>query len=147
MEKIKEDSTRVSEKLRKLRRSKGMTVEQLAQKIGENHQKVGRIERGQSQVTLDYVCKVSEALSTSVDELLQASEPSSHSPLSSSNESLLTYVIHEIEQKGKNLFEGEKSAEKASFVSAVFYEAQRFPSGLQKQFVDSVIKITTSCYA
>ena len=53
--------------LRNLRQKQGMTIGQLAEKIGTNYQAVGRWERGTTEITL--ALKVCRALDCSLDEL------------------------------------------------------------------------------
>ena len=55
-------------KIRDIRQAKGLTVNHLAEKIGEDYQKVGRIERGQRSLTIDYLMKVSKALEIPVED-------------------------------------------------------------------------------
>lgn len=148
MMKRENDSLEVPEKLRKLRRSKGMTVGQLAERIGENHQKVGRLERGQGHLTLDYVFKISEVLSTSIDDLLQRNESQPLESPSQSDDLLLTDIVQKVEREKEVLFSRDSASEKAVFITAVFTQAKTFPPQFQNQFVDAVIKIhkmTSGC--
>jgi|GEM_PF-3587579 len=78
------DDKQIYEKLREFRRARGMSVDQLAKEMGENSQKVGRIERGQRSLTVDYLLKISKALSAPLDTFLEDKEiyvevePSNH---------------------------------------------------------------------
>ena len=69
------DEKQIYEKLRDFRRSRGISVDQLAKELKENSQKVGRIERGQRSLTVDYLLKISKALSTPIETFFEASEP------------------------------------------------------------------------
>lgn len=55
--------------LRALRTKKGLTLTELAEKIGSNYQVVGRWERGTTEITLSDALKVCRALDCSLDEL------------------------------------------------------------------------------
>jgi transcriptional regulator with XRE-family HTH domain len=55
--------------LRALRSKKGLTLAELAEKIGTNYQTVGRWERGTTEITLGDALKVCRALDCSLDEL------------------------------------------------------------------------------
>lgn len=55
--------------LRALRTKKGLTLTELAEKIGSNYQAVGRWERGTTEITLGDALKVCRALDCTLDEL------------------------------------------------------------------------------
>lgn len=55
--------------LRALRIKKGLTLAELAEKIGTNYQAVGRWERGTTEITLGDALKVCRVLDCSLDEL------------------------------------------------------------------------------
>lgn len=55
--------------LRALRTKKGLTLTELAEKIGSNYQAVGRWERGTTEITLGDALKVCHALGCNLDEL------------------------------------------------------------------------------
>jgi transcriptional regulator with XRE-family HTH domain len=57
-----------------LRKQKGMTQQQLAERIGVHVAQIRRYEAGTSQPTLDVVRSLSVALGVSADELLFAKE-------------------------------------------------------------------------
>ncbi|WP_133131358.1 helix-turn-helix domain-containing protein [Legionella yabuuchiae] len=57
-------------KLRDVRRSKGMSLNSLAEKVGIDYQRVGRIERGETQMTVDMLSKISKVLHVPISELL-----------------------------------------------------------------------------
>jgi len=69
------DDKHIYEKLREFRRSRGISVGKLAKELGENSQKVGRIERGQRSLTVDYLLKISKALSTPIETILEVEQP------------------------------------------------------------------------
>ena len=55
--------------LRALRIKKGLTLAELAEKIGTNYQAVGRWERGTTEITLGDALKICRVLDCSLDEL------------------------------------------------------------------------------
>lgn len=64
--------------LRILRRRQelGLSQEQLAERLGIQRPNVGRIERGTQNVTVRMLCRVAEALETTVQELMFGAPPS-----------------------------------------------------------------------
>ncbi len=57
-------------KLRDIRRAKGMSLNSLADKVGIDYQRVGRMERGETQVTVEMLQRISTALHVPVSTLL-----------------------------------------------------------------------------
>ncbi len=62
------------EKIRNLRLAKGYTQEYMAEKIGIDTVNYGRIERGQTKITMDRFFKICEILEISPSELLRGDE-------------------------------------------------------------------------
>ena len=56
--------------LRALRTKKGLTLTELAEKIGSNYQAVGHWERGTTEITLGDALKVCRVLDCTLDELV-----------------------------------------------------------------------------
>lgn len=56
--------------LRAIRTKKGLTLTELAEKIGSNYQAVGRWERGTTEITLGDALKVCRVLDCTLDELV-----------------------------------------------------------------------------
>lgn len=54
-----QNDNKVLLKLRDVRRAKGMSLNSLAEKVGIDYQRVGRIERGETQMTVDMLSKIS----------------------------------------------------------------------------------------
>ena len=76
-------------KIRETRRARGLTVNELAEEIGENHQKVGRIERGKRSLTIDYLLKLSKALDTPLENFLNEENSDTYEASSASDSSNL----------------------------------------------------------
>ncbi len=58
--------------MRVLRRRKelGLSQDEFAERLGVTRPNAGRIERGQQNVTVRMMCRVAEALETTVQELM-----------------------------------------------------------------------------
>lgn len=57
-------------KLRDIRRTKGMSLDMLAKKVGVDYQRVGRIERGETQMTIDMLSRIAKVLQVPLSQLL-----------------------------------------------------------------------------
>lgn len=125
-------------KLRELRRARGLTVNTLAEKIGENHQKVGRIERGRRSLTVDYLLKISKALGTPLESLFAEEEKEKKESNKNSipSQDLLNIIILQVEQYCKycNL----SSQQKAMLISKLFELTSSFPAEHQNLFLISL---------
>lgn len=64
-------STVVGQKIRNIRKEKGLTIEELAQKIEVSQSMVSQIERGQANPSLDTLWKVSHVLGTPIFSFLK----------------------------------------------------------------------------
>jgi transcriptional regulator with XRE-family HTH domain len=56
-------------KLKNIRREKGLSLHALADKVGMGYQTVGRVERGETQMTVDMLCKLAKVLNVPVSTL------------------------------------------------------------------------------
>jgi transcriptional regulator with XRE-family HTH domain len=122
-------------KLRALRRARGITVNKLAEKMGEDHQKVGRIERGRRSVTVEYLMKVSKALETPVEDLLknvQVKEANSGIENDKSKE-LLSQIVVYVER----CFSQLPPEQKGAFISKIYQLTLNFPKEYQEDFIKS----------
>lgn len=71
---MSDDSTndnKVLLRLRDIRRAKGMSLNAFAEKIGIDYQRVGRMERGETQMTIDMLNKMSKVLHVPITELIR----------------------------------------------------------------------------
>lgn len=70
---------RVGARIREIRERRGLTQEQLAERAGNTPEHVGLIERGQINVTIDYLAGIARGLSVDISELFVSAshEPSS----------------------------------------------------------------------
>lgn len=123
-------------KLRELRRARGITVDTLAKKIGENSQKVGRIERGSRSLTIDYLLKVSKALDTPMESLLE-SKPAVIEKTSVPTD-LLNDVIVFVEGYSSRCKTPLLPLQKAKLISKIYETASKFPKEYQQQYIQSL---------
>ncbi|MBF5058616.1 hypothetical protein NEPTK9_000113 [Candidatus Neptunochlamydia vexilliferae] len=125
-------------KLREVRRSRGLTVNKLAEKMGEDHQKVGRIERGRRSLTLDYLMKVSKALDIQPESFLKEEEKSSQeNPQNASL--LLNDIVVLVEEKNSQLQRPLNAKQKGTLVSKLYEQASQFPPAQREQFLKSFL--------
>jgi len=66
-----EKDVEIYQKLKKLRKERGLTLANLADRIGSDYQQLSRIERGKSRLTVDTLVKMAEAFDTPIDELFE----------------------------------------------------------------------------
>ncbi len=84
--------------LRNIRKARGLSINNLAEKIGTDYQQIGRIERGQTQLTVDLLYKLSQVLETPISNLLEESTPKTKNEIqrNEAKENNLTLLIPEI---------------------------------------------------
>lgn len=135
-----ENDKNIHKKLRELRRARGLTVNTLAEQIGENHQKVGRIERGRRSLTVDYLVKISRALGTPMEALFVEREDKEVQKAKSAAPSheILNQIIVAVEdyclQRRLN------SQQKANAISKLFELTLKIPASQQNLFLDNLIE-------
>jgi len=122
-----EEEKKVCTKLRSLRRARGLSIHELAEKIGEDYQKVGRIERGKRALTLDCFVKLARALQAPVDTLLDEKD----SDQAQMGGQALTDIVNMVEDYD---IEGDKKGE---FISKLYQLALKFSPESQGQFLAS----------
>jgi transcriptional regulator with XRE-family HTH domain len=136
--KTTEENKNIHIKLRELRRARGLTVNTLAEKMGENHQKVGRIERGRRSLTVDYLVKISKALGTPMESLFveEDREKKQSSKSSVPSHDILNAIIILVEEycKQREL----NSQQKAKLISKLFELTLNVPPEHQTLFIDSL---------
>lgn len=124
------DDKQIHEKLRKFRRARGVSVDQLAKEMGENSQKVGRIERGQRSLTVDYLLKISKVLSTPIETFLEnkeTKEPAVESALSFDS-NILNAVVVLVEEIAHKLPMECASQQKAKMISKIYEIILKLPN-------------------
>lgn len=121
-------------KLRALRKTRGITVDELAKEVGENAQKVGRIERGKRSLTLDYLMKVSKALSTPIEGLIRQEKPS--------EERFNSNALNDIVLLVEEFYPRFSSQKKGKLISKTYEQLLKIPSENQLLFLQALREIT-----
>ena len=80
MEQAEAVRQRVGRNVRRLRELRDWTQDELAEQVGNTNRHVGQIERGEVNVTIDYLAKIAESLSTDVATLFFNDTPSPNDP-------------------------------------------------------------------
>ncbi len=115
-------------KIRDIRQARGLTVNTLADKMGEDHQKVGRIERGKRSLTIDYLMKVSKALDTPLEDFF--SEEKTQEPILD----LLNEIVILVEEKCHLPLDAKS---KGKLISKIYELTLKFPKVQQQMFLES----------
>jgi len=124
-------------KIRDIRQARGLTVNSLAEKIGEDHQKVGRIERGKRSLTIDYLMKISKALDTPLEDFLKSADPAKEAPSPENSLDLLNDIVIAVEENHSRLPISLDAKSKGKFISKVYELALKFPQPQQRLFLES----------
>jgi transcriptional regulator with XRE-family HTH domain len=66
---------RVGKTVRQLRKQRGWTQEQLAERVGNNPRHVGQIERGEVNVGIDKLTRIASSLSVDLADLFPPNSP------------------------------------------------------------------------
>lgn len=127
-------------KIRNIRQAKGLTVNNLAEKIGEDYQKVGRIERGQRSLTLDYLMKVSKALEIPVEDFFSEKNPRYNQDSEQSNFDVLNEIVILVEENSSLAPFKLNAKSKGNFISKIYKLALKFPPAQQRLFLESFIE-------
>ena len=80
MEQAEAVRQRVGRNVRRLRELREWTQDELAEKVGNTNRHVGQIERGEVNVTIDYLAKIAASLSTDVATLFFNDTPAAGDP-------------------------------------------------------------------
>ena len=126
-------------KIRDIRQAKGLTVNNLADKIGEDYQKVGRIERGQRRLTIDYLMKVSKALEIPVEDFFSQKNQGAEKEGGQAALDLLNEIVILIEEKSSQ-FPKLDAKTKGKFISKLYELVLKFPAAQQRLFLTSFIE-------
>lgn len=85
----------ISNKIHQIRESKGVKLLTIARAVSLSPSAYSRIEKGETQITVDNLYKIAEALNVQVQELL----PLSHEKLQQENNSFVTISLTEEQVK------------------------------------------------
>jgi len=61
---------KLGEKIALLRKEKGWSQEELAERLGTKHTQIGRVERGEANSTINMLRKISHELDITISELV-----------------------------------------------------------------------------
>lgn len=73
--KIKATRKKLGERIRELRKSAGITQEELGEKASLNYKFIGELERGRVNVSLDSIVKIASALGVQPDSFFSKAKP------------------------------------------------------------------------
>ncbi|MGD9152204.1 MAG: helix-turn-helix transcriptional regulator [Gammaproteobacteria bacterium] len=71
MSKTNNSNAKLVLKLRNIRREKGLSIHDLANKAGIGYQKVGRVERGETQISVEMLHRLAKVLNVPYSQLLE----------------------------------------------------------------------------
>lgn len=149
----------IYEKLKQLRKERGLTLNNLAEKIGSDYQQISRIERGKSRLTIDVLMKLAEALDTPIHDIVEGSgedkkvalaEPASADTPSAHE--MLANILEKIEHVESELKVKLRSQTKAALASQIYLEIHQLhpinkdPVATQK-FIDYSMAIVKAVCA
>jgi transcriptional regulator with XRE-family HTH domain len=132
------DEKDIYSKIREARRARGLTVNELAKNMGEDHQKVGRIERGKRSLTIDYLMKVSKALDTPLEKFISEDQGEKSNRTEPAN--VLNKIILLVEENNSRLAKPLDAKNKANLISKAYELALKFPPAQQQLFLDSFLE-------
>jgi len=121
-----ENPNEIYNKLRSLRRARGLSINEFADQIGEDYQKIGRIERGKRALTIDCFVKMARALEAPVESFLD-DEPASE------GEAPQGELISQIVSVSEGLEIDPKA--KGDFVAQIYQLCLKFPPAFRKTFL------------
>ncbi len=98
--------TLIGEQIRKLREAKGITQEQIAERLNMSRQRFARIEKGLSDISYDIILAIAEYLGVSTRDITDICESNSATSFRSGGASVATF--EEIEEM-LNFFYANKS--------------------------------------
>lgn len=120
---------RINNRLKELRLKSGLTLDELAIRAGTSQPQIFRLERGERDMSLEWIDRLSKALPCRPYELLPLEWQPENAPLSSCDVSL-TYVAEIIETVELWLKENKKTLSpknKAQLVKALYEETFDLP--------------------
>lgn len=87
-------SRTIGDRIRRLRKQKGLTQQELAEKVGMEYTMIGRVEQGVRNLTIEGILKVAEALDADVNYIL--AQKKKKTPLTEKDK-LLDEITNEVE--------------------------------------------------
>jgi transcriptional regulator with XRE-family HTH domain len=115
--------------------------------MGEDYQKVGRIERGKRSLTLDYLLNVSKALEIPVSSFLESEEKHEKGLTQEDTVSLLNEIVVLIEEKYHQLPFPLTPKQKGQLIAKIYQSALQFPPSAQRLLVTCFFEGLLSIYS
>ncbi|RME02994.1 MAG: XRE family transcriptional regulator [Planctomycetota bacterium] len=91
----------VGEKIRRIRKHKGWSIKQLANKVGVSFSYIAKIETGQNRVNIDFLYKVAKSLRVTVQSLLPELLPHKPKPEKEGWYALKDFYVVHFDYKGR----------------------------------------------
>lgn len=111
---------RVGRKVRELRRLSGLTQEQLAEFVGNQHKHIGQVERGKVNVGIDVLTRIARSLQVDISELFRPAAGEESRPS--------TYIVP------RQIFEQVDDALRAlDHVKRTYAARERQPSAIEER--------------
>lgn len=142
------DQAEVYKKLKNLRKERGLTLNNLAEKIGSDYQQLSRVERGKSKLCIDMLMKMANALETPITDLIPQSKiqkdlPTRNpepNPFFYPEETLLAEILEKIEIMVEETKGSLRPALKASLATLIYKSAlQLYETTNEKPVVENFI--------
>lgn len=133
----REKNQSVRQKLRELRKAKGLTVDRFAEKVGVSSQKVSRIERGKTNFSIDYLMQVTNALDAPLQAVIPPSQKKEMTSIPSSG-SMLSQVLFLYEQRQHILDRYFNIEEKSNFIASLVELAKLLPESKRYQSLSAL---------
>lgn len=127
--------------IKNLRKERGLTLSNLADKMGSDYQQLSRVERGKSRLTVDMLMRMAEALDTPVDQIIKPIETSKNKPLSICEVDLGT-ILEKIEIALEEMQIALRPQAKAALASLIYKESSHTP-----QACDIALKVVKTLIA
>jgi len=149
-----EKDIEIYKKLKKLRKERGLTLANLADRIGSDYQQLSRIERGKSRLTVETLVKMAEAFDTPVDELFKEKSKNS-CPAAVKNDAQPEHISYEgsqeeqlgvILEKLETVIQETKGAMRPQTKAAIAFQIYRESLQMSKavDFAMNIIKAILS---
>jgi transcriptional regulator with XRE-family HTH domain len=137
------ENTDIQDYLKKLRRSRGFTLGDLAKRSGFDKQQISKIERGKKRLTVDGLVRLADALEIPPAEMIQKIDRSSITgePETSNEgqtEGALSLIVEKVEVFSQNLTSPIGAQQKAKAIASIYREMKEFPFHLQEKFVEKI---------
>jgi transcriptional regulator with XRE-family HTH domain len=139
----------IYKKIRQIRKERGLTLNNLADKIGTDYQQISRIERGKSRLTIDILMKMAKALDTPIYDIVESRSEDkkylthhtkAHHEIALSSQDILATILEKIELFSSRLSIAFPPQVKASITSKIYGQAQEMSkAGLDQASIEGFV--------